>query len=81
MNPQELVENILKAIVNYPENVQVVRSVDNLGVLLTVHANQADLGLIVGREGQNIKAVRWIAKICGKKYKENVNIKVNDPLH
>ena len=80
MNPIELVTTIIQSIVNYPENVLVERTVDNLGVLLTVKANKEDIGLIVGREGQNIKAIRWIAKICGKKHKENVNIKVSDPL-
>lgn len=77
----ELVENIIKAIVNYPEDVTVVRTTDDRGILLTVKANQADIGLIVGREGKNINAVRWIAKICGNKYKENVSVKVYDPQH
>jgi len=33
---QEFLENILKALVNHPEDVKVERTVDEMGVLLTM---------------------------------------------
>lgn len=76
---QDFVEYIVKAIVGRPEDVRVERKVDEMGVLLTVNVNPEDIGYVVGRQGQTIRAVRTLAKIVGAKNNARVNIKLNEP--
>lgn len=70
------VENLLKALLNYPEDVEVTRSVDDLGVLMEVKVNKADMGILIGQKGQNVNAVRTLLRIIGSKQNERVNLKV-----
>jgi len=70
---------VLKKIVEHPEDVQVDRAVDEMGVLLTVRVNKADMGKVVGREGQNAKALRCLLRIIGSKNNSRVNMKIEDP--
>lgn len=76
---QDFVESIVKAIVGRPEDVRVERKVDEMGVLLTVNVNPEDIGYVVGRQGQTIRAVRTLAKIVGAKNNARVNVKLNEP--
>ncbi len=76
---KEFVELIIKAIVSDPDKVRVERTVDELGVLLTVHVNPNDIGYVIGRQGQTIRSVRTLAKIVGAKNNARVNIKLHEP--
>ena len=55
---RDFVEFIIKEIVNNPDAVKVERTVDELGVLLTVKVAPEDMGLLIGRSGSTAKAVR-----------------------
>ncbi len=76
---QEFIQYIVASIVDHPDDVKVNRTVDEMGVLLTVDVNTEDVGSVVGREGQTIKAIRLLGKIVGAKNKSRVNIKLNQP--
>ncbi len=76
---QEFLENILKALVNHPEDVKVERTVDEMGVLLTIKVNPADVGIIIGRKGSTIQAIRTLVKIVGLKNRARINLKVEQP--
>lgn len=73
----ELLEYIVKSIVDYPEDVRIDRTVDNMGVLLTLTMRQEDMGKVIGREGSGAKAIRTILKMVGMKYQSRVNLKIN----
>jgi len=53
---KDFLETLVKSLVNYPEDVQVERKIDEMGVLLTLRVNRADMGQIVGRNGSTAKA-------------------------
>lgn len=72
-------ETIVKAIVNQPDDVQVTRKVDEMGVLLTLKVNPADMGSIIGREGSTAKAIRTLLRIVGAKANARVNLKIEEP--
>lgn len=76
---REFVEYIIKAIVNSPDAVKVVRTVDELGVLLTVKVDQKDMGLLIGRSGSTAKAIRTLARIVGMRNNARVNLKIEEP--
>jgi len=79
MKDQEFVEYIIKAIVANPDDVKVDRTVDERGVLLTLHVNPTDIGYVIGRQGQTAKAVRTLTKIIGAKNNARVNLKIMEP--
>ncbi len=76
---QEFVEFVIKGIVNNPDAVKVVRTVDELGVLLTVKVAAEDMGLLIGRSGSTAKAVRTLARIVGMRNNARVNLKIEEP--
>ena len=76
---QEFVEYIVKALVDHPEDVKTDRSVDEMGVLITLHLNPQDMGQVIGRQGQTAKAIRTLLRVVGAKRKARVNLKINEP--
>ena len=76
---QQFVEYIVKALVDHPEDVKTERSVDEMGVLITLHLNQQDMGQVIGRQGQTAKAIRTLLRVVGAKRKARVNLKINEP--
>jgi len=73
------IEYLLKKILDNPEDIKVVRTIDDLGVLITVEVNQNDMGTLIGKNGQTAKSIRTILRIIGSKQNERVNLKIIDP--
>ncbi len=76
---KDFVEFIIKSIVNNPDKVQVTRTVDELGVLLSVKVDKDDMGLLIGRSGSTAKAVRTLARIVGMRNNARVNLRIEEP--
>ena len=75
---KQFLETIVKQIVSNPEDVNVERTVDEMGVLLTLKINPADMGYVIGRKGQTAQAIRTLLKIVGAKNNSRVNLKIYD---
>jgi uncharacterized protein len=75
----EFLEYVVKALVDNPDSVKVNRTVDQMGVLLTLDVHQEDMGKIIGRQGQTAKAIRTLLRVVGMKNNARVNLKVNEP--
>ena len=76
---QEFLEFAVKALVDNPEDVKVERKIDEMGVLITLDVNPADMGMVIGREGQTAKALRTILRVIGARNNARVNLKINEP--
>ena len=76
---QEFVEYIVKALVDHPEDVKTERTVDEMGVLITLHLNPQDMGQVIGRQGQTAKSIRTLLRVVGAKRKARVNLKIHEP--
>ena len=77
---QEFLEYVIKSLVDAPEQVKVVRTVDEMGVLLTLEVGAVDMGKIIGRQGNTAKAVRTLLRVVGMKNNSRVNLKINEPI-
>ena len=73
------VEYLIKNIVTNPDAVVVTRSVDELGVLLSVKVHAKDMGLLIGRAGATARAVRTLARIVGMRQNARVNLRIEEP--
>ena len=76
---KEFLEYVAKAIVANPDDVKVDRTIDERGVLLTLHINPADMGAIIGRGGQTARAIRTLLRIVGARNNAHVNLKIQEP--
>jgi hypothetical protein len=72
-------EYVVKALVDNPNDVKIERTLDEMGVLITLTVNPADMGKIIGRMGNTAKAIRTLLRIIGMKNNARVNLKINEP--
>ena len=78
-NYVEFVEFVVRSLVDHPEEVKVEKTVDEMGVLLTLNINPEDMGYVIGRKGQNARAVRTLLRLVGAKNNARVNLKIVEP--
>ncbi len=77
---QEFLEYVIKALVDEPDQVKVTRTVDEMGVLMTLDVGAADMGKIIGRQGNTAKSIRTLLRVVGMKNNSRVNLKINEPV-
>lgn len=75
----EFLEYVVKELVDKPEAVKVARKVDEMGVLITLDVDSADMGKIIGKSGNTAKAIRTLLRVVGMKNNSRVNLKINEP--
>jgi len=76
---REFVENVVKAIVDHPDDVKTKRSVDEMGVLIELSVHPEDMGKIIGKEGRTAKSIRTLLRVLGAKNNARVNLKIIEP--
>lgn len=69
----------MKALVNYPDDIKIKRTVDELGVLMTLDVNPDDMGKVIGRSGNTAKAIRVLLRVIGMKNNARINLRINEP--
>jgi predicted RNA-binding protein YlqC (UPF0109 family) len=76
---QQFVEFVVKALVDYPDDVRTEGTVDEMGVLITLYTHPEDMGKVIGRSGNTAKALRTLLRVVGAKHKARVNLKIFEP--
>src|SRR3989344_7652294 len=75
----KFLEYVVKALVSYPDDIKIKRTVDEMGVLMTLDVNPDDMGKVIGRSGNTAKAVRILLSVVGMKNNARINLKINEP--
>lgn len=75
----EFVEYVVKSIVDHPDDVKLERTIDEMGVLITLTVNPEDMGQIIGRQGATAKSIRTLLRVIGARNNARVNLKINEP--
>lgn len=76
---KQFLETVVKTLVDHPDAVTINRTVDEMGVLLTLDVHADDMGKIIGRSGNTAKAIRTLLRVVGMKHDARVNLKINEP--
>lgn len=76
---KEFIEYLVQAIVDNPKDVKVKRSVDEMGVLIELTVSPADMGKVIGKEGNTAKAIRTLLRVLGAKNNARINLKIVEP--
>ncbi len=76
----QFLEYVVKALVTHPEDVKIKRTVDEMGVLMTLDVNREDMGKVIGRLGNTAKAIRILLRVVGMKNNSRINLKISEPV-
>lgn len=70
---------VLEAIVEDRAALRIDAKIDELGVLLTVCVSERDMGKLIGKGGQTVKALRTLLRILGSAQRQRINVKILEP--
>lgn len=76
---EQLLSQIVGALADHPEDIEIARTLDEMGVLLTLTVHREDMGKVIGRSGNTAKAIRTVLRAVGMKNNARVNLKINEP--
>ena len=73
---QQFVEYIVKTLVNNPDKVEIDRTIDEKGVLLSLEVDPEDVGRFIGRRGATAQSIRTLLRALGTKNDARYNLKI-----
>ena len=73
---KETLCDIAKAIVDSPDEVTVVESIDGKKVNLILSVAESDMGMVIGKHGKIAKAIRTIMKAAAMADDKEVNVEI-----
>ncbi len=78
---KELLEYLVKRLVSEPEKVKVVRSEKDKGLIhLSLSVSPKDMGMIIGKNGKHIAALRSLTKTTATKRGGKVFLELREQL-
>jgi predicted RNA-binding protein YlqC (UPF0109 family) len=72
----ELVEYVVKSLVDDPDSVAVEETRDAGQVVLELRVAEPDMGRVIGKSGRVINAIRAIVQIAAAKKGERVSLEL-----
>lgn len=70
---KEILEVLIKSLVDNKEEVEVTEKQEEKTVILEVKVAQSDIGKVIGKQGRIAKSIRTVMKsIAGKEHKKIV---------
>jgi len=73
---KDLIEIIGKALVDYPEQVEVKEVEGEATTVLELRVAQADLGKVIGKQGRTARAIRTILGASGMKLRKRFVLEI-----
>ncbi len=73
---KELVEAIIREIVDHPEDVQVQEVKGEMTTILELRVALSDMGKVIGREGRTAKAIRTILNAAGMRANRRIEFEI-----
>lgn len=73
---KELVEEMVKAIVDHPEEVTVNVMAGQQTTVIELHVSPEDMGKVIGRQGRTAKAMRTLLSAAGMKIGKRASLEI-----
>lgn len=71
---------VMESLVEEKDELKIDGIIDDQGVLLTVQVSAKDMGKLIGKGGQTVKALRILLRIIGGNTNQRINLKVLEPV-
>ena len=78
MMMKELIETIVKPLVDFPEDVHVVVVEDDQRVTYRLSVNRADMGKVIGKQGRVAKAIRTVVYAAGSSQQRKIFLEISE---
>ncbi len=72
----ELVEQIVKKLVDKPESVSVKETNQENGTLISLRVAQEDLGKVIGKEGRTARSLRMLVQAASAKQNKRASLEI-----
>lgn len=76
---KELTEYIAKALVEHPDEVNVMEIRHGSRVTLELHVSKDDMGRIIGRGGRVVNTIRTLLRVAAERESSQVTLEVEEP--
>ena len=76
-NIEQLVRYLVESLGDSPESVAVASELDEGVLRLTITADPADVGKVIGRSGRTIKSIRTLARAAASNSSFSVDVDVD----
>ena len=76
MSPTEFLHLIVSSLVTNTSSIVIEEKHDELGILLSLRVDPADMGSIIGRSGKTIDSIRTVLRVFGSKSGSRVNLRI-----
>ena len=74
---KELIETMVKALVDRPEEVVVNEIAGEQAVIYEIKVADQDIGKVIGKQGRTANALRIIVKAASSKIGKNASVQIN----
>ena len=74
---KELIETMVKALVDRPEEVVVNEIAGEQAVIYEIKVADQDIGKVIGKQGRTANALRVIVKAASSKIGKNASVQIN----
>lgn len=72
----DLVEYIVKSIVDNPDQVSVTEYDERGSVVLEIRVAESDMGRVIGRGGSVVNSIRALVQVLAAKYGKRVTLEI-----
>ncbi|EWG11931.1 KH domain-containing protein [Cytobacillus firmus] len=73
---KELIETIVKPLVDFPEDVQVNVHEEDQRVTYQLSVNRNDMGKVIGKQGRVAKAIRTVVYAAGSSEQKKIFLEI-----
>ena len=71
---KETLMNIAKAIVDHPDDVNVLETTEDNKVTLVLNVAESDMGMVIGKSGKISKAIRTVMRAAASAEGKEVSV-------
>jgi len=75
---KELIETIVKPLVDFPEDVRIDIVEDDNRVTYQLFVNKTDMGKVIGKQGRVAKAIRTVVYAAGSSQQKKIFLEIGE---
>lgn len=73
---KELIETIVKPLVDFPEDVLVNVAEESDRITYKLNVNKSDMGKVIGKQGRVAKAIRTVVYAAGSSQQKKIFLEI-----